>query len=157
MVSDTLKETGFPANRLELEVTETYFIAEPEQALTAIEALHKIGVSLALDDFGTGYSSIGYLRRFRFNILKLDRSMILNIVPDRAVQDLVQATVALADALGLRDTAEGVETEEEAVLLRAAGCHEFQGFLFAKPCTPTQFADRLRLRGHPTMIAALSA
>ena len=84
MVSETLAETGFPASRLELEVTETYFISQPDQARIAIEALHKIGVSLALDDFGTGYSSIGYLRRFRFDVLKLDRSMILNIANDRA-------------------------------------------------------------------------
>jgi diguanylate cyclase (GGDEF)-like protein len=157
MVSDALKETGFPASRLELEVTETYFIAQPELARTAMEALHKIGVSLALDDFGTGYSSIGYLRRFHFDVLKLDRSMILNIATDRSVQNLVQATVALADALDLRVTAEGVETEEEATLLRAAGCREFQGFLFAKPCTPAQFADRLKLRTRPGVLRALSA
>lgn len=157
MVADILKDIGFPASRLELEVTETYFISQPEQAWTAIEALHKLGVSLALDDFGTGYSSIGYLRRFRFNVLKLDRSMIHNIANDQAVRNLTQATIALADALGLRVTAEGVETEDEAILLRAAGCHEFQGFLFARPCTPAQFEDRLKLRSDPTEIRALSA
>ena len=83
--------------------------------------------------------------------------MILNIATDRAVQNLVQATIALADALDLWVTAEGVETEEEATLLRAAGCREFQGFLFAKPCTPAQFADRLKLRTRPVAIQALSA
>jgi diguanylate cyclase (GGDEF)-like protein len=154
-VASVLRETGFPASRLELEVTETYFIAQPEQARTAIEALHAIGVSVALDDFGTGYSSIGYLRRFKFDKLKLDRSVIDSIVTDQEVQRLVQATIGLADALGLTVTAEGVETEDEAILLRAAGCDELQGYLFARPGTPRQFADRLKHR--PVLVAEVAA
>ena len=93
-----------------------------------------LGISVALDDFGTGYSSIGYLRTFTFDKLKLDRSLIVDIVSDQRVHRLVQATVALAAALDLRVTAEGVELEEEATLLRLAGVNEFQGFFFARPC-----------------------
>jgi EAL domain-containing protein (putative c-di-GMP-specific phosphodiesterase class I) len=132
-LSEILAETGFPANRLEIEVTETYLVTHPEQARRAITALRRLGVSVALDDFGTGYSSIGYLRSLPFDKLKLDRSLIVGIVTDQRVQRLVQATVALATALELEVTAEGVELEEEVALLRLAGVHTFQGFFFARP------------------------
>ena len=133
LVVDILKETDFPPTRLELEVTESYFIVNPDQARKAIDMVRNLGVAVALDDFGTGYSSIGYLRSFTFDKLKLDRSLITGIATDERVQRLVKATVALAEALDLRVTAEGVETDEEATFLRAAGCAEFQGFFFAKP------------------------
>jgi diguanylate cyclase (GGDEF)-like protein len=132
-LSEILAETGFPANRLEIEVTETYLVTHPEQARKAIEAVRSLGISVALDDFGTGFSSIGYLRTFKFDKLKLDRSLIVGIARDQRVQRLVQATVALAAALDLKVTAEGVELEEEARMLRLAGVDEFQGFFFARP------------------------
>ena len=132
-VAAVLKETGFPAARLEIEVTETYLVAHPEQARRAIDSIRALGITVALDDFGVGYSSIGYLRSFAFDKLKLDRSLIANIDRDPHAQKLVQATVALADALALSVTAEGVETEEEAAILRIAGCDAFQGFLFGRP------------------------
>jgi EAL domain-containing protein (putative c-di-GMP-specific phosphodiesterase class I) len=124
---------NFPASRLEFEVTETYFIAHPDQASRALSAIRQLGVATVLDDFGTGYSSIGYLRTFSFDKLKLDRSLIAGINRDENAQRLVHATVALADALDLSVTAEGVETEEEAIVLRAAGCTAFQGFFFGRP------------------------
>ena len=102
---------------------------------------------MALDDFGTGYSSIGYLRSFTFDKLKLDRSLIVGIADDERVQRLVKATVALAEALDLTVTAEGVETEEEATFLRAAGCAEFQGFFFAKPSSAQTISDLSRRHG----------
>ena len=132
-VAAVLKETGFPADRLEIEVTETYLVSHPEQARRAIDSIRALGITVALDDFGVGYSSIGYLRSFAFDKLKLDRSLIANIDRDPHAQRLVQATVALADALALSVTAEGVETEEEAAILRIAGCDAFQGFLFGRP------------------------
>ena len=128
-----LRETGFPPDRLELEVTESYFIANSEQARRAIDTIRGLGISVSLDDFGTGYSSIGYLRSFNFDKLKLDRSLIVGVASDERVQRLVEATIALAEALDLDVTAEGVETEEEAHLLRKAGCTAFQGFFFARP------------------------
>jgi diguanylate cyclase (GGDEF)-like protein len=152
VVTGILEETGFPASRLEVEVTETYFIEHPDQARKAIDAVRRLGISVALDDFGTGYSSIGYLRNFSFDRLKLDRSMIADIGTDERVQKLVHATVALAEALGLQVTAEGVETEEEALMLRLTGCREFQGFLFARPCRAAEVADYLR----PTFPADLA-
>ena len=132
-VAVVLKETGFPASRLELEITETYLITHPEQARRAIDAVRALGIAVVLDDFGVGYSSIGYLRSFAFDKVKLDRSLIAGIDRDPHAQRLVQATVALADALGLMVTAEGVETEEEAAILRITGCDAFQGFLFGRP------------------------
>ncbi len=132
-VDAILKETAFPAECLGIEITETYLITHPTQASAAIDAVRARGVTVALDDFGVGYSSIGYLRSFAFDTLKLDRSLIANIDRDPHAQRLVQATVALAAALNLDVTAEGVETEEEATLLRLAGCDSFQGFFFGRP------------------------
>ena len=143
LVSSILAETGFPVSRLELEVTESYFVSHPDQARMAIDAIRGLGIAVALDDFGTGFSSIGYLRSFAFDKLKLDRSMIAGIVTDERARRLVQATIALADALDLTVTAEGVEVEEEAVFLRLAGCREFQGFFFAKPESAAQLTQRL--------------
>ncbi len=138
-----LKETGFPPERLELEITESYFIANSEQARLAIDTIRSLGISVSLDDFGTGYSSIGYLRTFNFDKLKLDRSLIVGLAHDERVQRLVEATIALAEALDLDVTAEGVETEEEAKLLKKAGCIAFQGFFFAKPTSALQITAML--------------
>jgi diguanylate cyclase (GGDEF)-like protein len=143
LLSEVLGATGFPAGRLELEVTESYFIFNPDQARRAIDTIRSLGVAVSLDDFGTGYSSIGYLRSFSFDKLKLDRSLIVGLADDERVQRLVKATVALADALNLAVTAEGVETEAEANLLRAAGCSEFQGFFFARPTTAAAISEML--------------
>lgn len=141
-VATTLDQFGFPPERLQLEITETYLVSNPGEARRAMEAVRALGVSVALDDFGTGYSSIGYLRRFKFDKLKLDRSLIAGIVTDERVRKLVQATVALGHALNLVVTAEGVESENEAMLLRLAGCSEFQGFYFGEPCAAGEFVER---------------
>jgi diguanylate cyclase (GGDEF)-like protein len=141
LVSSVLAETGLPPDRLELEVTETYLIANPIQARRSINAIRHLGVAVALDDFGTGYSSIGYLRSFSFDKLKLDRSLIVGIARDQRTQRFVQATIALADALDINVAAEGVASEEEAILLRIAGCREFQGFFFAEPCSATRLGE----------------
>ncbi len=106
LVSDILQATGFPPGRLELEVTESYFIVNPEQARRAIDTIRTLGIAVSLDDFGTGYSSIGYLRSFNFDKLKLDRSLIIGLAEDERVQRLVKATIALAEALDLTVTAE---------------------------------------------------
>jgi diguanylate cyclase (GGDEF)-like protein len=145
VLSGILSQVGFAPERLELEVTETYLVANPNQASQSISAIRALGVSVALDDFGSGFSSIGYLRSFTFDKLKLDRSLIAGIAADRRVQRFVQATIAMADALDLDVVAEGVETEEEASLLRVAGCREFQGFHLAKPCSAAEFAEYLRI------------
>jgi EAL domain-containing protein (putative c-di-GMP-specific phosphodiesterase class I) len=157
VLSKVLNELGFAPERLELEVTETYLVANPLQASQSIGAIRDLGVAVALDDFGSGFSSIGYLRSFTFDKLKLDRSLIAGIATDRRVQRFVQATIAMADALDLQVVAEGVESEEEATLLRLAGCREFQGFHLAQPCSAADFAELLRAGTAATAIPAALA
>jgi len=146
-----LEATGFPATRLEVEITETYIIVQPELARRAIDGIRGLGVSMALDDFGTGFSSIGYLRNFAFDKLKLDQSLVAGISVDRRVRRLVEATISVAKALDLEVTAEGVESEAEAKLLQVAGCQYLQGFHFGKPSTVVEMTrlldHRLPFRG----------
>lgn len=132
-VERILQKTGLEAQRLEVEVTEGFIIDNAERAAAIINKLHSMRVSVALDDFGTGYSSIGHLRRFRFDKLKLDRSMVSDILLQPSALRLVQGTIAMADALGLRVTAEGIEDENQVSVLRLAGCSQFQGYLFSRP------------------------
>jgi EAL domain-containing protein (putative c-di-GMP-specific phosphodiesterase class I) len=117
-------------------------IDNPEEMLRRMQELRALGVRIALDDFGSGYSSLGYLQRFPFDKLKIDRSFVkpLGQSPNAAV--IVQAIVALGRALGVSIVVEGVETEEQRVLLRLAGCDEMQGFLFARPA-PVETVARL--------------
>jgi diguanylate cyclase (GGDEF)-like protein len=142
LVRDVLAQNQLPASRLMLEVTEGLLIDNPAEAKTRLDALHALGVRLALDDFGTGYSSLSYLQRFRFDKLKIDRGFVAPLGRDPNSQAVIQAIVALGRALGLSLLAEGVETEEQRVLLRLAGCQEMQGFLVARP-GPREALDRL--------------
>src|SRR6185312_7454268 len=106
------------------------------------DALQALGVRLALDDFGTGYSSLTYLQRFKFDKLKIDRGFVEPLGRNADSLALVQAIVTLGRALGMTLLAEGIETEEQRVLLRLAGCEEMQGYLFARPA-PREALDRL--------------
>ena len=133
IVESTPRETGLEASRLEIEVTESFVIDNTERATIIIGKLHEMRVSVALDDFGTGHSSIGHLRRFKFDKLKIDRSMVEDVLRKPSALRLVQGTVAMADALGLCVTAEGVDNENQVSVLRLAGCSLFQGYLFSKP------------------------
>jgi len=141
-IAGLLQEHRVPASRLTLEVTESVLIENPDDAKARLGALKALGVKLALDDFGTGYSSLTYLQRFSFDKLKIDRGFVAPLGRDPSSSALVQAIVALGRALGLTLLAEGVETEEQRVLLRLAGCEEMQGYLFAKPA-PREALDRL--------------
>ncbi|AMN42525.1 putative bifunctional diguanylate cyclase/phosphodiesterase [Rhodoplanes sp. Z2-YC6860] len=141
-VAGLLKEYGVPASRLVLEVTEGVLIDNPDEARARLAGLQGLGVKLALDDFGTGYSSLTYLQRFKFDKLKIDKGFVDPLARDTESQALVQAIVALGRALNMTLLAEGVETEEQRVLLRLAGCNEMQGYLFARP-TPREALDKL--------------
>ncbi len=133
IVKATLQAAGLEAGRLEIEVTEGFVFDNADRAAAVIDSLHELGVSVALDDFGTGYSSIGHLRRFRFDKLKLDRSMVADILSQPSALRLVQGTIAMADALGLKVTAEGIGEENQVSVHRHAGCSLFQGYLFSRP------------------------
>jgi diguanylate cyclase (GGDEF)-like protein len=132
-VVDALRQSGLPARRLELEVTETVLLQNNDENLALLHQLRDLGISIALDDFGTGYSSLSYLQRFRFDKIKIDRSFVANLTTRADCVAIVGAVTGLARALDVTTTAEGVETEEQLTLLRAAGCGQAQGYLFGKP------------------------
>lgn len=132
-VEGALAISRFPATRLQLEVTETYVLENPERARSAISNLKAQGIAVALDDFGTGYSSIGYLRRFNFDTLKIDKSLAGLVDHDEQASALVSGTVRIASALGMTVVAEGVENEKQMKMLRLAGCDQLQGFWYSQP------------------------
>lgn len=137
-----LGDTAFPPERLQLEITESFLLAQPERAKAMIEELRSRGIAIALDDFGTGFSSIGYLKQFRFDRVKLDRSLVEGVDSDPVKAALVESTMVFAFAMGLSVTVEGVERREEAATLTRLGCREFQGYLFARPL-PLEGLERL--------------
>jgi diguanylate cyclase len=143
LVERILTETDFDANRLELELTESTLLGNLETAELSMLRLKAIGVRFALDDFGTGYSSLLYLRRFPFDKLKIDSSFVRSIekAPDAAA--IVHAVVSLGRGLGMKVTAEGVETAEQHLFLRAAGVHSMQGYRFGKPGVAGEISARL--------------
>jgi diguanylate cyclase (GGDEF)-like protein len=128
-----LNDTAFNPTRLELEITETYLIADASLARKVIEGVAALGVTISLDDFGTGYASIGFLRQFSFGKLKIDRSLVKDAQYDEAARMLVQVSVAAARALNMLVTAEGVETSAQADLMKIAGCDQLQGWYFGRP------------------------
>ena len=135
-----LGASGLSAHRLELEITETVLLQDTEATVSTLNQLRALGVSISMDDFGTGYSSLGYLRKFPFDKIKIDRSFIhdLSDKPDSIA--IVRAVTGLGSTLGIATTAEGVETEEQLRQLREEGCTEVQGYLFseAKPARELQ-------------------
>jgi diguanylate cyclase (GGDEF)-like protein/PAS domain S-box-containing protein len=134
-VASALAASGLPADLLELEITESSVMENPQEAIIILERLGRMGVTLAIDDFGTGYSSLAYLKLFPIDHLKIDRSFVADIETDLNDRAIAFGTIALAHSLGLRVIAEGVETEDQLDLLRSNGCDEVQGFLFSKPLT----------------------
>ena len=130
--------------RLELEVTESTLLGNVDTAELSMFRLKALGVKLALDDFGTGYSSLLYLRRFPFDKLKIDRSFVLSIEKAADAAAIVHAVVSLGRGLGMQVTAEGVETADQQLFLRAAGVHSMQGYRFGRPVSAAAISARLR-------------
>ena len=128
-----LLETGLPAARLELEITETALIRNFDRAMATLQQLKTLGVGIAMDDFGTGYSSLANLRAFPFDRIKIDQSFVRNVDTNAQTAAIVRAVLGLGSGLGLPVVAEGVETPEELAFLKAAGCAEVQGYLFGRP------------------------
>ncbi len=141
-VAAALAASGLPPERLELEITESLLLHDARAALTTLNQLRDLGVSIVLDDFGTGYSSLAYLRRFPFSKLKIDRSFISAMTTDQKTAAIVQAIVTLGHTLGMRVNAEGVETDEQWSLLTELGCDEAQGYLLGRPMPASQFLLR---------------
>jgi diguanylate cyclase (GGDEF)-like protein len=136
LVAHLLRETGFPADRLELEITESMVINDTEEVLGKLRRLRQLGVKIAMDDFGTGYSSLSYLARFPFDKIKIDRQFVRNMTRDPAMRAIVKTIIALGKSLDITVTAEGVESQEQASMLREFGCPQVQGFLYGAPGAP---------------------
>jgi len=154
VVAQALAQSGLPPERLELEVTESVFMREGTQALQVLERILDLGVRLSLDDFGTGYSSLGYLAHTRFSSIKIDRSFVQGA--SRGTKEaiaIIRAVVALADSLGMATTAEGVETEEEHLMVQQLGCSKVQGYYFGRPL-PVHEARVLAMRQIGGSVAA---
>jgi diguanylate cyclase (GGDEF)-like protein/PAS domain S-box-containing protein len=128
-----LKETGLPAARLELEVTESLLIDDPDRVLATLMTLKEAGVRISLDDFGTGYSSLSYLQRFPFDKIKIDRSFVSQMDKNADSMSIIRAVIALGKSLRIKITAEGVETEAQLGLLQQENCDLVQGYLLGKP------------------------
>ena len=133
LVRDVIRDTGILPRRLELEVTETAMMQDRDRAAQILKELSDMGISVAVDDFGTGYSNLSYLIDFSFQKLKIDRSFVSRMEQDSSSGAVVSTIVGLSRALGVHTIAEGVETETQATLLRAAGCEVVQGFFFGRP------------------------
>ena len=139
LVANVLEETGLEAGRLELEVTESLLLANAEAATEVLARIRALGVTISLDDFGTGYSSLATLRMFPFDKIKLDRSFVNDLGRLGEAEAIVMAVLGLGRALDVSVVAEGVETEEQAAMLRAAGCALLQGYLIGRPAPIARF------------------
>lgn len=146
-VMKTVAACRFPPSRLQVEVTESYVLENPERSQAVVENLKAQGIAVALDDFGTGYSSIGYLRRFRFDSLKIDKSLAGRVDSDEQAAEMVRGTVRIARALGMTVVAEGVEDLQQLTLLRRAGCDRLQGYYFSKPMPIADLLQRRQSQG----------
>jgi diguanylate cyclase (GGDEF)-like protein/PAS domain S-box-containing protein len=142
-IDDALRETGLPAEAIELEITENIAL-NYEDAADALQKLHEKGVNIAFDDFGTGYASLSYLTRFPLSRIKIDRSFVRKIIDDADTAAIVRSLIVMAHNLGLEVIAEGVETDAQAAFLLNEQCEEAQGFLYAKPLPAVEFEEYLR-------------
>lgn len=133
MVEHALQDTGLPAERLELEITESVLIIGADSVVATLQMLSDMGVSIALDDFGTGFSSLSYLTMFPFNKIKIDKSFVDVLVKGSEVTPIIRMIISLGRSLNATITAEGIETSNQHALLRAAGCHQGQGYIYGKP------------------------
>ncbi|TFF38079.1 EAL domain-containing protein [Pseudomonas sp. RIT623] len=137
-VALALADSGLPASRLELEITESVLLGNSEENVATLRALKDLGVSISLDDFGTGYSSLGYLRSFPFDRIKIDKSFIHDMCESREAMSIVRAITELSNSLMIKTTAEGVESAEQMERLLAEGCSHFQGYLYGRPAPASE-------------------
>jgi diguanylate cyclase (GGDEF)-like protein len=139
IVSSALRKFALPPDMLELEITETAMIQDPNRALESLQTLQELGVKVSLDDFGTGYSSLSHLTTFKVDSLKVDRSFMMGIPNDLDAMTITAAVIVMASRLGIKVVAEGVETSEQREFLVSEGCQLAQGYLMGRPMTAEQF------------------
>ena len=143
LIAVILEETGMPADKLCIELTETALILDPDIALARLKKIKELGVTLSLDDFGTGYSSLSYLKRFPIDTLKIDQAFIRDVKVDHEDAALVKAIISMAHGLGMDVIAEGVEIQEQLEFLGANACDTIQGYLFSRPLPANEMTDLL--------------
>lgn len=143
-IREALDAAGLQPRFLEVELTESAVMSDPEESIAILEQLSTMGVLVSVDDFGTGYSSMSYLRRFPIDKLKIDRVFISEIVNRPEDASIVRAIVSLAHSLRLKVVAEGVETASQLAFLKAVGCDEYQGYHFSRPLPAAGFEELIR-------------
>ena len=142
-----LEQVGLASNQLELELTEAAAMHDPAAAVVMMDRLHDRGIRMAIDDFGTGYSSLSYLKRFNVHKLKIDQSFVRDLCTDADDKAIITAIINMARGLGIRTSAEGVQSAEQLALLRQQGCDEVQGSYFSPSLAAPEFEAYLRAHG----------
>ena len=143
MIKGALDRSGFDPSLLEIEITESTAMLDPNMTAEILLDLKNLGISVAIDDFGVGHSSLSYLKRFPIDTLKIDQSFVKDITRGGSDGAIVSAVIAMGKALNIRVIAEGVETQEQLNFLKEHGCHEFQGFLFSRPMAAPQLSEMI--------------
>lgn len=143
-ILQAMTNSGIAPKRLEIEITESIFIANVDKTLATLHGLRSLGVRIALDDFGTGYSSLSYLRSFPFDKLKIDRSFVADLATSDNAHAVIRAITTLAEALGMETLAEGVEEQDQLDVLRREGCQNIQGFLYSRPVASAEVVGLIR-------------
>jgi len=144
MVARVLNDIGIPAELVDLEITEGTLMSNTSESEQALAALKNLGIQISIDDFGMGYSSLSYLTRFPVDCLKIDKSFIIGVEDNKNNAVIARAIIGLADSLGLRVIAEGVENQQSSEFLLGNGCFVHQGFLFSKPLPPDEFIEKVK-------------
>ncbi|MCG8619751.1 MAG: EAL domain-containing protein, partial [Desulfobacterales bacterium] len=150
MIKDILDRTGFPGNRLEIEITESILVKDINGAMKRLQNLADLGITTAIDDFGTGYSSLAYIKRLPISVLKIDKTFVDHLPHDQEDMVIVETTILMANKLNLGLVAEGVETWEQLDALSRMGQMEIQGYLFSPPLPKDKFETWINthLLGH---------
>ena len=141
MIKDVLEKTGFPGNRLEIEITESILLQDTEKTMARLENLVRTGATIAIDDFGTGYSSLAYIKKLPISVLKIDKTFIDDLSTSRDARAIIEAMVLMARKLNISIVAEGVETRDQLEVLASLGDMQIQGYYFARPMPGNQFRD----------------
>jgi EAL domain-containing protein (putative c-di-GMP-specific phosphodiesterase class I) len=151
----TLEESGVSSDLVEVEITESSIMTDPEEAIRTLQYLDSIGVKIAIDDFGTGYSSLGYLKRFPLRALKIDQSFVRDITTDPDDATITQAVISMAHSLGLKVIAEGVETKEQLAFLTKYRCDEIQGYILSRAVPEASYGEILEKSLKPARLRGL--
>src|SRR5438132_9172195 len=143
MIKDAIERSGFDPHFLEIEITESTAMQDPDLTAEILLDLKNLGMSVAIDDFGVGHSSLSYLKRFPIDALKIDQSFVQDITREGSDGAIVSAVIAMGKALNIRVIAEGVETQEQLNFLKEYGCYEFQGYLFSRPMAANALTEMI--------------